>query len=785
MDKILIADSDVVALKQCATILQTWADTVVTVTDGAQALAAWRQIQPQVMVLAATLPDWNCGELVKELRQTAHQHTSAKILLTADLEEHDAVQQGLAAGADDFIWKPLPHRELVMRVQRFLYERPPSFQSESTAPETVFRLNEASVRNIITATPIGICITNETGIFEYVNPAYETIYGYTSAELIGQHFTVIVPDPYKEQLSVLHDQYIQGKAEVQGEWSVVGKNGQLFTILGNAALIVGPDGGRKKVTFVVDINRRKQAEEALEKAKIDAEQANQAKSDFLVNISHELRTPLTSIMGLADIMSGSPLNEQQQHWLTTVSHASENLLSLINDLLDYSKLEINALQLENSAFALPSLLKMLKDTLQPWADRKHLELAFQVPAALPEHVQGDPLRLRQVLLNLLHNALKFTDQGKVLLRITQQPTLHPDTACRLTFEINDSGIGMESRTIEELFKPFFQNDSSATRRYGGTGLGLAICQRLVELMGGEIKVFSESGRGSTFAFTLDFRRAADKREQPNHLVTAQNPLRGRLILVADDYPPNQEIAELQLRTLGGEVHFASDGYEAVRMVKQQSYDAVFMDIQMPNLDGFEATRRIRSHEAATHTTPVPIIALTADIDSPERRRVAEEAGMNDYVTKPFNRATLNAVLSRWLREDYAVVDDEPISLPPLPLRAPDPAEEIRRALRQLVDDLSPSGALTVLKTTMVHVPKQLDALLEALAAQDWATASRAAHRLKGTAKLYGSNRLIQMLMQVEQQTNLATDANTVAVDLAGEYELVLRQIKQQIERLEV
>ncbi|NJN46121.1 MAG: response regulator [Candidatus Competibacteraceae bacterium] len=256
-------------------------------------------------------------------------------------------------------------------------------------------------------------------------------------------------------------------------------------------------------------------------------------------------------------------------------------------------------------------------------------------------------------------------------------------------------------------------------------------------------------------------------------------------MVVDDYPPNQEVAELQLRALGSEVHFASDGHEAVSMVKQQSYDAVFMDIQMPNLDGFEATRRIRSHEVATGTTPVPIIALTADIDSHERRRVAEQAGMNDYVTKPFTKANLSAVLKRWLREDYAVVDDEPISRPPLPLRAPDPAEEIRRALRQLVNDLSPRGALTVLKTTMVHVPKQLDALLEALAAQDWTTASRAAHRLKGTAKLYGSNRLIQLLMQVEQQTDLATDANTVAIDLAGEYELVMRQIKQQVERLEV
>ncbi|NJN46120.1 MAG: PAS domain S-box protein [Candidatus Competibacteraceae bacterium] len=294
-----------------------------------------------------------------------------------------------------------------------------------------------------------------------------------------------MPDPYKEQLSDLHDQYIQGQVEVQGEWSVVGKNGQPFTILGNAALIVGPDGGKKKVTFVIDISQHKRAEEALEKAKSDAEQANQSKSDFLANISHELRTPLTSIMGLADIMAGSPLNEQQHHWLATVSQASEHLLSLINDLLDYSKLEVNTLKLESNTFALPPLLTMLKDTLQPWADRKHLELSFQMPADLPEHLQGDPLRLRQVLLNLLHNGIKFTDQGTVLLRITQQPAPDPETTCRLAFEVSDSGVGMESRTIEQLFNPFFQNDPSASRRHGGTGLGLAICQRLVELMGGE------------------------------------------------------------------------------------------------------------------------------------------------------------------------------------------------------------------------------------------------------------------------------------------------------------
>ncbi|MEZ5581505.1 MAG: response regulator [Candidatus Competibacteraceae bacterium] len=228
---------------------------------------------------------------------------------------------------------------------------------------------------------------------------------------------------------------------------------------------------------------------------------------------------------------------------------------------------------------------------------------------------------------------------------------NPDTAYRLTFEVSDSGIGMASRTIGQLFNPFFQNDPSASRRHGGTGLGLAICQRLVGVDGGKITVCGESGRGSAFAsLTLTFNRAENQREQSDYPATAQAPLRGRLILVVDDYPPNQEVAELQLRALGSEVHFASDGHEAVSMVKQQSYDAVFMDIQMPNLDGFEATRRIRSHEAATHIAPVPIIALTADIDSRERRRVAEEAGMTDYVTKPFTKATLNTVLKRWLRE---------------------------------------------------------------------------------------------------------------------------------------
>lgn len=805
--KVLIVDSDTVGAQQSVTMLRGLAGNVRTAGDCAQAARLYGETTPDLLVIAVRLPDVSVPEWVRRLRrETTTEHPPVILLSTSAVaEDAETLAQGLAAGADDFICKPYRVDELLLRATRSPRFTPPGAppapvgadeSRTATADESsrarrpqgaeALRLSEARLHQIINATPIGICITDDAGIFEYVNPAYENIYGYPSAELIGRHFSLVVPEPCRQELSTLHDQFIQGKAEVQGEWTVVGKTGRPFTILSNAARMVGADGRRKKkVTFVTDISQRKQAEEVLKQAKLTAEQANQTNSELMAHISHELRTPLASIIGLAEVMDGSPLNEQQQSWLSTVRRSSEQLLDMVNDLADYAHIEARCLEIENIVFSLSPLLASLKETLQPLAERKGLRLLLQSDK-LPARVHGDPWRLQQVLLKLLHNGVKFTEHGTVTLRIERQPG--PDeTACRLVFTVSDTGIGMEPDTLQHLFRPFFPRDPAVFRKHSGTGLGLGITQRLVNLMAGEIEARSRRWVGSTFTFALDFKLGPADASVPAAPVALQTEqaLQGRLILVAEDSPLNQEVSALQLQSLGCVAHVAGDGHQAVEMARNQRYDAILMDIQMPHLDGIEAARRIRGQETAGDGPAVPIIALSDDSQAGERRRCLE-AGMNDYLAKPLRNQALSALLRRWLQENPVLDIDEPKSPPPSALpRIEDPEAEIRESLKQLVEDLNPSGAVAVLKTTLIHVPKQLESLLAALAERDWETAGRAAHRLKGTAKLYGSRRLTGMLLQVEQKTSLDVEADTLAVDLAGEYELAMRQVKQQIERLEI
>ena len=389
----------------------------------------------------------------------------------------------------------------------------------------------------------------------------------------------------------------------------------------------------------------------LQQAKTIADQASRAKSDFLAVMSHEIRTPLNAVMGFANLLAESRLDDAQRGYVATINSEGGRLTSLINDVLDLTKIEQGRLVLERLPYAPAETANEVLRLLNARAHEKKLELRFEAQLAGPLLVTGDPLRFRQILVNLVDNAIKFTPQGSVTLFLAWTPPRKPGAPGKLSVRVRDTGIGIPADKLKDLFQMFMQADTSTTRHYGGTGLGLAICQRLVALMGGEISVQSRRGEGSEFFFSVPVTVIAAPLETEEVEAEPAVPSGHRArVLVVDDMETNRFLLEVFLRRNGFEPELASGGEEAVRLATTRTYDAILMDLQMPDVDGYTAARRIRDAEAGGRRTP--IIALTATI-TPGTREKCLEAGMDEHLTKPLDLRRFTMLLQRFVVADAA------------------------------------------------------------------------------------------------------------------------------------
>ena len=427
------------------------------------------------------------------------------------------------------------------------------------------------------------------------------------------------------------------------------------------ALSMMEDADNAREELEVTNERLNQMIEQATRATHAADSANRAKSDFLATISHEIRTPLNGIIGFVEMLDETRLNEEQDDFLIRIKSSSEALMSLINDVLDFSKVESGHLNLELRDFSILPMINSLNSMFLSQAKEKGLSLKISVDESVPRKIRGDETRLRQILLNLLSNAIKFTKSGEVSLHVSTHSIDSESNFVELEFEVRDTGIGMSPEEISRLFMPFSQGDSSTTRKYGGTGLGLAICKSLSEAMGGKVWATSVLREGSSFfsrvrVNIVEMRDAhALSSESENAKVISSGTINNKVesdkpadslplkIAVAEDNMANQRVIMIMLRRLGWESEFAENGRELLDLVRNKDYDLIFMDVQMPLMDGLEATRRLRAGDAGEGLKDVKIIALTANALSGDEARCLE-SGMNAYMTKPLKLRTLKQAI---------------------------------------------------------------------------------------------------------------------------------------------
>ena len=686
-------------------------------------------------------------ELQEQMVQLEEEVTERQIAQEALQEQAVALEQEISE-------RQALQAELVVK-QQDLEELNLTLEERIDTATADLRDKEFKFRTLLNSTAEAIYGTDIDNNCTFCNPACLRLLGYESAEdLIGKNMHTLIhhtrPDgtPYAgDECPISHALSCGENVHSDTElfWRA---DGSSFPVEFWSYLKIRDGQLIGTVVSFFDITDRKLAAEELQRAVAAADRANRAKSEFLANMSHEIRTPLTAIIGFSDLALESELSPRHHDYISKINSSAVSLLGIINDILDYSKVEAGMLEIEHTPFLLSEVISSITYQVQQKVKAKRLELIINCDSDIPRLLNGDPLRLGQVLLNLMSNAIKFTEKGEVELRLTC--AVREEQRVNVLFSVRDTGIGLTAEQRSRLFQPFHQADGTISRKYGGTGLGLSICKRLMETMGSDIQVESEPGRGSVFSFSVWLGIESELRA-PDAVTAgageARHDFSGARILLAEDNEINRQIIVEILNSVGAVVDVACNGREAVGIITaaELPYDLVLMDIQMPEMNGYEATRFIREDG---RFNALPIIAMTAHAMVDERHNVFA-AGMNDIVTKPINIkcffGTVDAHLKRAgdLRavplQDKAA--EEKVAVPVIP------GVDIAEALDNI--DGKQELYLWMLRTFLDDQSKTASSVSQALLDQDRTLALRLVHTARSVVGSIGANQAADVASSLE------------------------------------
>jgi PAS domain S-box-containing protein len=709
------------------------------------------------VLLDYSLPGRNGVEILKRIRA---KYPFVPVVMLTGLGNEKVAVAAMQEGAQNYISKAAIDSQTLAHVIQIAIQQCDNIK--------LLKENAERYRAIVDTAVDAIIVADRFGKVQSINRAAETIFGYAAEEVVDRNLEFLMPDTHDGYLATHRD---TGERKIIGIGrEVIGlrKNGSTVALELSVAEWRDIDGQQCFTRIMRDVTQRnmqarelrkatelaQQATEIAQQARLEAESANRAKTEFLAVMSHEIRTPMTSISGFVDLlMNTGELTSKQRRYIELVKIANAALLTIVDDILDFSKVEAGRLDLESLPFSLSTLIQDAVAIVLPIASAKNLVLEHAVDRSVPGWLTGDPARLRQVLLNLLNNAIKFTEKGSITIDVCAQTSA--DGRERIRFSVVDTGIGIPAEQQHRLFRKFSQGDSSISRRHGGTGLGLAICKRLVELMDGEIGVLSEVDRGSTIWFTAYLPLASQPTAPPQIEFPPQEAgTRKARILVVDDLDTNREIVEAYLGDNGYSVETAGSASEAIRLLQNGRYDLVLMDIQMPVMDGVAATRCIRALSDSIKN--IPIIAMTGNV-LPQQVLSFLAAGMNDHVGKPIERAKLYDNVLRWLPK----IEGPEVSVT---LNSPHfdrpKCEEFVRAL----------GAERAGRTAA----KFLDQITEAFKSTPENT-HREAHDLINCAGLLGFHSLVEACRAVGQASLEDADHQTAALEEARTAQALARE----------
>ncbi|MBI1887925.1 MAG: response regulator [Nitrosomonadales bacterium] len=653
------------------------------------------------------------------------------------------------------------------------------------------RESKAFLREIIDTIPVSLFIKDARSRITLMNRACEEQWGMAFTDLRGTDASQFFP-PDQTAFFLAKDKEVFSSRQLadfeEVAWNAVLKEDRtlhtykkpVFDEAGNPSYLIGVS---------IDITERKQAERQLRElnehleerveqrtrelteAKQQAESANQAKSEFLANMSHEIRTPMNSILGMANLAMNFKADRRNRDYLKKIHSSGEHLLGIIDDILDFSRLAAGKLKINTADFNLSRVLDNVKNLVAGKAAAKGLKLVFDIDADLNLGLCGDPLRLVQILVNYIDNAVKFTEKGKIIVRIKR---IEEDaTSCLMRFEVQDSGIGMSEAEKAKLFQPFQQVDTSSTRQYGGTGLGLAICRQLAGMMqDGGVGVESVPGQGSTFWFNVRFYKAGQPFCTENETGTDKQPaaISGARILLAENNLFNQQVATDFLENAGATVCVAQNGKEALDLLAHERFDCVLMDIQMPVLDGFEATRLIRANPALAR---IPVIAMTANASEEDRERCLA-AGMDDFIGKPFKPDAFYAVIAKWLAR-------QPQQMPASGAPATSVTKEAWAGDPEIIDfavlaELVGGDKLKMrefVRKFLASARQDMTEVEAALERKDLATLGALGHHLKSPAGMAGAMGFSHLCQALEHSADVEQ-----ARSIVSQLRLLLERIKE-------